>query len=91
MSRAKHFDFIKIDIEGEEKQILRDPPTIAVLCAANCIFMELHDRFEPGCQASFDFFMDTGCGAGEAFAHVVSTGEYNLYCKKALIDGTRMP
>jgi hypothetical protein len=85
MSRAKHFDLIKLDIEGEEKHLLQDPPSIAVLCAARCIFMELHDRFEPGCEAAFQSFLATGCKEEDMFGRVVVTGEYMLYCKKSLI------
>lgn len=40
-SRYKRFDFIKLDIEGEEKQLLRDRASIDVLCEARCIFMEV--------------------------------------------------
>ena len=89
MARAKTFDFIKLDIEGEEKHILTDPPSAEVLCAARCIFMELHERFEPGCKAAFDAFQASGCSADDRFGHVVSTGEYMLFCKEALIAAHR--
>jgi hypothetical protein len=85
MSRAKHFDFIKLDIEGEEKRLLEDPPSMQVLCATRCIFMELHERFEPGCINAFRNFLISGCAAEEKFGLVVVTGEYHLYCKRSLI------
>ena len=91
MTREKRFDFVKIDIEGEEKQILRDPETAKVLCQANCIFMELHDRFEPGCKESWQHFQEHGCAPEDAFEWVISTGEYLLFCKKSIIDGERLP
>jgi hypothetical protein len=39
-SPTGRFDFIKLDIEGEEKQVLSDPASRAVLCEATCLFME---------------------------------------------------
>lgn len=76
-------DFIKLDIEGEEKNILVDPPSIEVLCEAACIFMELHDRIEPGCTAAFDEFLAGGCASGERFEQVAETGEYIIVCRVA--------
>ena len=74
-------DFVKLDIEGEEKNILVDPPSIEVLCEAACIFMELHDRLEPGCTAAFDDFLTGGCASGERFEQVAETGEYIVVCR----------
>ena len=54
---AKHFDMIKIDIEGEEKYIMEDDESKAVLCEATCIFMELHEHFLAGTDAAFQAFM----------------------------------
>ena len=48
---------IKIDIEGEEKYILEDDESKAVLCEATCIFMELHEHFLAGTDAAFQAFM----------------------------------
>jgi FkbM family methyltransferase len=39
-SPTGRFDFIKLDVEGEEKQVLSDPASRAVLCEARCLFME---------------------------------------------------
>ena len=41
VARSGRFDFIKLDIEGEEKRILSDAASRAVLCEATCIFMEV--------------------------------------------------
>jgi hypothetical protein len=57
MTKVGKFDFIKLDVEGEEKQILQDPSSHEVLCEASCVFMELHDRFEPGCTEAFNAFL----------------------------------
>lgn len=57
-AQAGRFDLIKLDIEGEELHILPDAPSRAVLCEARCIFMELHERFEPGCNAAFTEFLE---------------------------------
>lgn len=80
LSRTGRFDFIKIDIEGEERQILSDPASRAVLCEAVCIFMELHDRFAPGCSNAFRAFLAAGCN-GRFFSNAVQTREYSLWCQ----------
>lgn len=80
------FDFIKMDIEGEERWILPDAPSREVLCGAQCLFMELHERFEPGCDDAFATFMASGCPRGRRFAHVVTTGEYILVCQESLLQ-----
>jgi hypothetical protein len=41
MTKSGKFDFIKLDVEGEEKQLLKDPSSHEVLCEAICIFMEV--------------------------------------------------
>lgn len=57
MTTAKHFDLIKLDIEGEEKFLMQDEGSKQVLCQATCVFMELHERFVPGCDAAFAEFL----------------------------------
>lgn len=74
-------DFIKLDVEGEEKFILEDEPSVAVLCEAICVFMETHDRFVPGCTAAFNAFLAKGCPDGSTFKRVVLTGEYHVVCR----------
>lgn len=79
---GKKFDWIKIDIEGEEKQLFNDESSCLVLCEARCIMMELHDFITPGCQAAFDAFLANGCDQRQTyFRHIATTGEYHLYCK----------
>jgi hypothetical protein len=83
-----YFDFIKLDIEGAEKRILVDPKSRAVLCKATCIFMELHERLTPGCQAAFNEFMATGCNGTATFDYALTTGEYIGICSKtAMLTG----
>jgi hypothetical protein len=74
-------DFVKLDIEGEEKNVLKDPASVEVLCNAICIFMELHDRFEPGCTAAFNSFLAGGCKSGGRFETIAETGEYIIACR----------
>ena len=81
LSRTGTIDLIKLDIEGEEKRVMVDPPSIEVLCEAICIFMELHERLEAGCWAAFDSFLAGGCPTGDRFERVVTTGEYILICR----------
>lgn len=57
MTAARRFDLIKLDIEGEEKFLMEDAASRAVLCEATCVFMELHERFVKGCNATFAEFM----------------------------------
>ena len=74
-------DFIKLDVEGEEKAILEDAASVAVLCGALCVFLETHDRFVPGCSAAFDAFLAKGCPDGSRFKRVALTGEYHVVCR----------
>ena len=64
MAPTGNIDIIKLDIEGEERRLFLDPPSTKVLCSAICVFMELHERFEPGCNAAFKQFLDQGCDPG---------------------------
>eukprot|EP00892_Ulva_mutabilis_P006593 jgi/Ulvmu1/4305/UM002_0026.1 len=81
MATFERLDFIKLDVEGEEKWLLKDRLSREVLCSAICIFMELHERMEQGCNAAFQDFMKNGC-TGEQMEEVVRTGEYILVCHK---------
>ena len=38
--------------------------------------MQLHERFEPGCEAAFMSFLESGCTDGTRFAQVAVSGEY---------------
>jgi hypothetical protein len=57
LTDAKQFDFIKLDVEGEEKYLMKDDESKAQMCATMCLFMELHERFVPGSEANFDAFI----------------------------------
>ena len=87
MTASQRFDFIKLDIEGEEKALLWDPASVAALCRARCIFIELHGRFTPGVDAAWDHFVDHGCpsGGGGRFTKVGTYGEYHLACRNSAI------
>jgi hypothetical protein len=81
----KKFDFIKLDIEGAEKEVLADESSCRVLCKAICILMETHDRFVPGSKAAFDTFIASGCEGESLFEHVLTTGEYIGVCRKDVV------
>jgi FkbM family methyltransferase len=48
---ASGIDFLKLDIEGAEHDLLKGPPPW--LDATRVIFAELHERIVPGCEAIF--------------------------------------
>lgn len=81
---ATAFDFIKLDIEGAEHSILRDPASHAVLCKARCVFAELHERYKSGIEASWAEFVATGCPEGSRMREVSNTGEYSIVCREDL-------
>jgi hypothetical protein len=85
-SGVDRFDFIKIDIEGVEKELLEDtdPETRKILCEARCIFAELHDRYIQGCEAAFQSFAKDACPEGHGFTQLHVRGEYTLYCREDL-------
>jgi len=66
--------FIKIDIEGSEKQLFSDPNASSWLSTAQLISCELHDRLIPGCSNSFFSVM-------EQLPHMVkhNHGEYTYF------------
>lgn len=57
MSRFERIDFLKLDIEGQEKFILEDEESWPVLCAVRCMAAEVHDNLEPGSTASLEHFL----------------------------------
>jgi Methyltransferase FkbM domain len=79
---SKRLDFIKIDIEGEERDILNEPASREVLCDANCVFMELHERYAAGAEEALRAFIDSGCPPEKKMRHVASTVEYDLVCRE---------
>lgn len=46
-----HIDILKIDIEGAEREVFRDPS--AWIDQVDTVIVELHDRMRPGCTQSF--------------------------------------
>ena len=46
-------DFLKIDIEGYERELFLDPNAAKWISRAICVSCELHDKDQPGCSASF--------------------------------------
>lgn len=83
MTASKHFDMIKLDIEGEEKYILEDDESKAVLCEAACIFMELHERLLEGCEAAFQAFMQVCTLTFHMHPH---TGNPSISCRAPRAD-----
>jgi FkbM family methyltransferase len=45
-------DIFKIDVEGTERELFLDRHCDTWLSRTNMIFIELHDRFKPGCEAA---------------------------------------
>ncbi len=68
---GKHIDLLKIDIEGAEKQVFQDGAD-EWIDQVDTIAVELHDRFEPGCEAAL-------AGSLENHKHEISmAGEYTV-------------
>ena len=67
------FDFVKIDIEGSEKQVF-EAANLSWLDASSYVAVELHDDMQAGAQAAaFD-----AMAAHKTFCHTTS-GEYNVW------------
>jgi hypothetical protein len=49
--RIEHIDILKIDIEGAEREVLRDPS--AWIGNVDTLIVELHERLKLGCNRSF--------------------------------------
>lgn len=47
-------DVVKIDVEGTELELLRDPACDEWIKRARRLVIELHERFHPGCEAALD-------------------------------------
>lgn len=84
MIEAKAFDFIKLDIEGAEHSIMRDPRSHAVLCKARCVFAELHERLKRGIEKAWKEFVTTGCAEGRRMREIANNGEYSVVCREDL-------
>lgn len=86
LTPSGRFDFIKLDVEGEELHLLGEAETRAQLCAARCIFMEVHEWFVPGSEGAYRKFLADGCADGTRFVEIAETGEYFLACQEALVQ-----
>ena len=80
-------DFIKLDIEGAEKELLDEEASRTVLCQARCLFMEVHERYAPGVGASLAAFLERGCAhmpvpLSLRFKQITYTREYTLWCRQ---------
>lgn len=71
----ERIDFLKIDIEGSEKEIFSDPNSIEWIRRSNVISCELHDRMVKGCSDAFHNAM-----SGEVFTHG-KHGEFDFYIR----------
>lgn len=79
LSRFNVIDFMKIDIEGSEKEIFEDSKSSVWIEKCKVISCELHDRFKPGCSEAFH------AAVGHKFEHN-SHGEYDYYVNKQHIQ-----
>lgn len=84
MSKSGKIDFMKIDIEGYEKEIFPDVASWPVMCEMRCIAAEIHDWFEPGCSDALNKFLQNGC-RNDPFRHIANTGEYSVYCRMGVL------
>lgn len=82
MVDAPAFDFIKLDIEGEEMNILQDPASREVLCAAVCVFVELHEGFKAGTKQAWTEFVSIGCEEGHRMRELASNGQLSIACRE---------
>lgn len=57
MSTYERIDFLKLDIEGQEKYILEDEASWPVLCDVRCIAAEVHEVIEPGATDALEDFL----------------------------------
>ena len=71
----ENIDFLKIDIEGSEKEIFSDLKYKEWIRRSKVISCELHDRFVPGCSEAFhNAIKDEGFAYGKH-------GEFDFYSK----------
>ena len=76
-NKLDRFDFVKIDIEGSEKQVF-EAADLSWLDAASYVAVELHDDMMPGAQATVFAAVE----ARGTFCHT-SSGEYNVWLNAA--------
>jgi FkbM family methyltransferase len=76
-----HVDMIKCDIEGGELEVFRDPGA-PWLGKVNCVTLELHDHFAPGCSEAV-----ASCFPPERF-EVRRHGELVIYTRRTPVPAT---
>lgn len=84
-ARGQRFDFVKLDLEGDEAAWLGDPAHRAALCDARCIVLDVHEHRHAGAQAAVTDFLTAGCPGGDAFARVDSASVLQAYCRATLM------
>lgn len=71
----EYIDFLKIDVEGSEKEIFSHPYSKEWIRRSKLISCELHDRMVEGCSDAFHNAIN-----GEGFTHG-KHGEFDFYIK----------
>jgi Methyltransferase FkbM domain len=84
LATSKRLDFIKIDIEGEERDVFNEPESREVLCNAICIFVELHERYAVGAEDALRAFVESGCPADKRMVRIPTHSEYELVCRQRM-------
>jgi FkbM family methyltransferase len=79
LTQIEWIDFLKIDIEGSEKEIFSDPQAKEWIQKSKIISCELHDRMVEGCSDAFHDAI-----RGEGFSHG-RHGEYDFYIRNETI------
>ncbi|MGH8177576.1 MAG: FkbM family methyltransferase [Steroidobacter sp.] len=78
-------DILKIDVEGAERELLADEHCDEWLARTNMIFIELHDRFLPGCTDALE-------GALQRHSFVrQSVGQNLLLIRQPLLKANPLP
>lgn len=66
MSIYGTIDFLKLDIEGQEKYIFEDEKSWPVLCGVRCMAAEVHEKLAPGATRALEDFISV-CPPFSAF------------------------
>lgn len=84
MTKSGAIDFIKVDIEGEEKQLFEDRASWPALCEVRCIATEIHGWIA-GAEEAFNTFLKVFI----RYSCFVCLGSGVLVCV-AMYSGTRI-
>jgi hypothetical protein len=76
-ANMERIDFLKIDIEGSEKEIFSDSHSKEWIRKSKVISCELHDRMVEGCSDAFHNAMN-----GEGFTRG-KHGEFDFYIRNS--------